>query len=137
MALKGYILDSQTVGKKMKKPHHTARAGLAYNTIRTDTMKFDRKVVKAQLLQDFNVEHPCWEDKEDDYQFAPHQRSFAEREFVKYFFKEYEALLNVPRIRPQLECVVGKRNREENGSSSETNENPRKKAFSRDTAKEG
>jgi hypothetical protein len=80
LALKGCILDSQTVGKKMKKPHHTARAGLTYNTIRTDTMKFDRKAVKAQLLQDFNVEHTCWEDKEDDYQLAPHQRSFAERE---------------------------------------------------------
>jgi hypothetical protein len=100
-------------------------------------MKFDRKAVKAQLLQDFNVEHPCWEDKEDDYQFAPHQRSFAEREVVKDFFKEYEDLLNVPRIRPQQECVGGKRNQEENGSDSETNKNPRKKAFSCDTAKEG
>jgi hypothetical protein len=79
LALKGYILDSQTVGKKMKKPHHNARAGFTYNTICTDTMKFDRKAVKAQLLQDFNVEHPCWVDKEDDYQFGPHQRSFAER----------------------------------------------------------
>jgi hypothetical protein len=133
LALKGYILDSQTVGKKMKKQHHTARAGLTYKT----TMKLDRKVVEAQLLQDFNVEHPCWEDKEDDYQFAPHQRSFAEREFVRDFFTEYDALLNVPRIRPQLECVVGKRNREENGSDSETNDNRRKKAFSGDTAKEG
>jgi hypothetical protein len=137
LALKGYILDSQTVGKKMEKPHHTASAGLTYNTIHTDTMKFYRKAVKAQLLQDFNVEHPCWEDKEDDYQFAPHQRSVVEREVVKDFFKEYKDLLNVPRIRPQQECVGGKRNREENGSDSETNENPRKKAFSRDTAKEG
>jgi hypothetical protein len=87
LALKGYILDSQTVGKKMKKPYHTARAGLTYNTIRTDTMKFDRKAVKAQLLQDFNVEHPFWVDRDNDYQFAPHQRSFAEREVVKDFFK--------------------------------------------------
>jgi hypothetical protein len=137
LALEGYILDSQTVGKKMEKPHHTAGAGLTYNTIRTDTMKFDCKAVKAQLLQDFNVEHPCWEDKKDDYQFAPHQRSFVEREFLRDFFKEYEALFNVPRIQPQLECVVGKRNQEENGSNSKTNENPRKKAFSGDTAKEG
>jgi hypothetical protein len=73
LKLKGYILDSQSVGKKMKKPHHTARAGLTYNTIRTDTMKFDRKVVKAQLLQDFNVEHPFLVDNPDEYQFAPHQ----------------------------------------------------------------
>jgi hypothetical protein len=28
--LGGYIIDSQTVGEKMKKPHHTARAGLAH-----------------------------------------------------------------------------------------------------------
>jgi hypothetical protein len=69
-------------------------------------------------------------DKEDDYQFAPHQRSFAEREVVKDFFKEYEDLLNVPCIRPQQECVGGKRNREENVTDSETNDNPRKKAFS-------
>jgi hypothetical protein len=26
--LRGQIIDSQTVGKKMKRPHHTARAGL-------------------------------------------------------------------------------------------------------------
>jgi hypothetical protein len=76
-------------------------------------------------------------DKEDGYQFAPHQRSFVEREVVKDFFKEYEDLLNVPRIRPQQEYVGGKRNPEENVTVSETNENPRKKAFSRDTAKEG
>ncbi len=128
LALKGYILDSQTVGKKMKKPHHTARAGLTYNTICIDTMKFDRKAVKAQLLQDCNVENPFWVDKEDDYQFTPHpQRSFAEREVVKDFFKEYEDLLNVPCIRPQQECVEGKRNPEENVSNNETNENPQKK----------
>jgi hypothetical protein len=136
LALKGYILDSQTVGKKMKKPHQTARAGLTYNTIRTDTMKFDRKAIKAQLLEDFNVEHPFWVDKEDGYQFAPHQRSFPGCEVVKAFFKEYEDLLNVQRIRPQHECVGGKRKPEENVTTSETNENPRKKASSSDTAKE-
>ena len=76
-------------------------------------------------------------DKEDDYQFASHQRSFAEREVVKDFSKEYEDLLNVPHIQPQQECVGGKRNTEENVTNSETNENPQKKAFSRDTAKEG
>jgi hypothetical protein len=78
LALKGYILDSQSVGKKMKKPHHTARAGLTQNMIRTDTMKFDCKAVEAQLLQDFNVEHPFWKDNPNDYQFAPHQRSYEE-----------------------------------------------------------
>jgi hypothetical protein len=98
LALKGYILDSQSVGKKMKKPHHTARAGLTYNTIHTDAMKFDRKAVKAQLLQDFNVEHPFWVDDKDAPQFAPHQRSYAEREVVTDFFKEYEDLLNIQHI---------------------------------------
>jgi alpha-D-ribose 1-methylphosphonate 5-triphosphate synthase subunit PhnL len=82
----------------MKKPHHTARAGLTNNTICTDTVKFDRKAVKAQLLQDFNVEHPFWKDNPDDYQFAPHQRSYVERGVVTDFFKEYEDLLNVQRI---------------------------------------
>jgi hypothetical protein len=113
LALKGYILDSQTVGKKMEKPHHTARAELTYNTIHTDTMKFDRKAVEAQLLKGFNVEHPCWEDKKDDYQFAPHQRS----------------LRNVSLSETSLKNM--------NGSDSETKENPRKKAFSGDTGKEG
>jgi hypothetical protein len=98
LKLKGYILDSQRVGKKMKEPHHTARAGLTYNTICTDTMKFDRKAVEAQLLQDFNVKHPFWKDNPNDYQFAPHQRSYEEREVVTYFFKEYEDLLNVQGI---------------------------------------
>jgi hypothetical protein len=137
MKLKGYILDSQSVDKKMKKLHHTARAGLTYNTICTDTMKLDRKAAEAQLLQDFNVGHPFWKDNPNDYQFAPHQRSYAEREVVTDFFKEYEDLLNVQRTRPQQECVGGKRNPEENVTNSETNENPRKRAFSHDTTKEG
>jgi hypothetical protein len=124
LALKGYILDSQRAGKKMKKPHHTARAGLAYNTIHTDVMKFNRKAVEAQLLQDFNVEHPFWNDNPNDYQFAPHQRSYEEREVITDFVKEREDLLNVQRIRPQQECVGGKRNPEENVTNSETNENP-------------
>jgi hypothetical protein len=96
LALKDYILDSQTVW--MKNPHHTARAGLTYNMISTDTMKFDRKAVKTQLLQDFNVEHPFWKDNPNDYQFTPHQRSYEEREVVTDFFKEYKDLLNVKHI---------------------------------------
>jgi hypothetical protein len=118
LALKGYILDSQRVSEKMKKPHHTARAGLTYNMIRTDAMKLDRKAVKAQLLQDFNVEHPFWVDDKDAPQFAPHQRSYEEREVVTDFFIEYEDLLNVQRIRPQQECVGGKRKPEENLTDS-------------------
>jgi hypothetical protein len=95
LALKGYILDSQRAGKKMKKPHHTARAGLTYNTIHTDVMKFNPKAVKAQLLQDFNVEHPFWVDDKDAPQFTPHQRSYEEREVVTDFVKECVDLLNV------------------------------------------
>jgi hypothetical protein len=83
LELKGCILDSQRVGKKLKKPHHTSRAGLTYNTICTDAMKFDRKAIKAQLLQDFNREHPFWVDDEDEPQYAPHQRSYAIREVVR------------------------------------------------------
>jgi hypothetical protein len=102
-----------------------------YNTIGIDAM------VKAQLLQDFNVEHSFWVDDKDAPQFSPHQKSYAEREVVTDFFKEYEDLLNAQRIRPQQECVGGKRNPEENVTDSETNENPRKKTFRRDTAKDG
>jgi hypothetical protein len=65
LKLKGCILDSQRVGKKRKKPHHTARAGLTYNMICTDTMKFDCTAIEAQLLQDFNIEHPFWVDDKD------------------------------------------------------------------------
>jgi hypothetical protein len=99
LELQGCILDSQRVGKKMKKPHHTARAGLTYNSmIRTDAMKFDRKAIKAQLHQDSKREHPFWVDLKDDYQYVPHQRSYAIREVVRDFFKEYDDLLNVQRI---------------------------------------
>jgi hypothetical protein len=76
-------------------------------------------------------------DNPDDFQFAPHQRSYEEREVVTNFFKEYEDLLNVQHIRPQQECVGEKRNPEENVTDSESNENPRNKAFSHDTTKEG
>jgi hypothetical protein len=89
LKLKGYILDSQRLGKKMKKPHHTARAGLTYNMIRTDTMKFDCKAIEAQLLQDCNIKHPFWVDDKDAPKFAPDSRSYEEREFVTDFFKEY------------------------------------------------
>jgi hypothetical protein len=51
LVLKGYILDSQTVGKKMKKPHHTARAGLTYNMICTDTMKQNGQGKTSSRLQ--------------------------------------------------------------------------------------
>jgi hypothetical protein len=137
LGLQGYILDSQRVGEKMMKPHHTARAGLTYNAICTDTMKFNRKLIKAQLEQDFNQEHPGWADTEDDPQFAPHQRSYAIHKVVNNFFKEYDDLLNVQRIRKEQECVGGKRNPEENVTDNVTNENPRKKTFSHDTTKEG
>jgi hypothetical protein len=95
LKLEGYILDSQRVGEKMKKPHHTARAGLTYNMIRTDTMKFDRKAIEAQLLQDFNIKHPFLADNKDAPKFAPDSRAYEEREVVTDFFKEYEDLLNI------------------------------------------
>jgi hypothetical protein len=98
LELQGYILDSQKVGKKMKKPHHTARAGLTYNAICTDAMKFNRTAIEAQLVQDFNLEHSFWVDTEKDPQLAPHQTSYAIREVVFDFFKEYDDLLNVQRI---------------------------------------
>jgi hypothetical protein len=78
LKLKGYIHDSQRVGEKMKKPHHTARAGLTYNTIHTDTMKFDRTAIEAQLLQDFNIKHPFWVDDKDAHKFAPDSRAYEE-----------------------------------------------------------
>jgi hypothetical protein len=137
LELQGYILDSQRVGKKMTKPHHTARAGLTYNAIRTDTMKFNRKAIKAQLVQDFNQEHPRWVDTEDSPQFAPHQRSYAIPKVVNDFFKECDDLLNVQHIQKQQECLGGKRNPEENETGNVTNENPRKKTFSRDMTKQG
>jgi hypothetical protein len=45
LELRGYIIDSQMVGEKMEKPHHTARAGLAYNKARTDTMRFNCEAI--------------------------------------------------------------------------------------------
>jgi hypothetical protein len=139
LELRGYIIDSQTMSAKMKKPHHTARAGLTYNKICRDTMTFNRPAIELQLHRDFNKEHPHWVDKEDNYQFAPHQRSYAIRELHRKFFGEHDALLNQKRIRQQQECVGGWLNdiwkSEENVTEEETNENPRKKAFSCDTTK--
>ena len=122
----------------MKKPHHTARAGLTYNMICTDTMKFNGKAIKAQLIQDFEKAHPYWKDHKDEYQFAPHQTSYAERELVREFFGEYDELLKIQCVQQQQECVGGKGNPEENVTKeSETNENARKKTFSHDTTKKG
>jgi hypothetical protein len=54
----------------MKKPHHTARAGLTYNKIRTaDRMIFSHQAIKLQLNQDFEEENPYWVD-EEGYPFA-------------------------------------------------------------------
>jgi hypothetical protein len=64
-------------------------------------------------------------------------RAYEEREVLTDFFKEHEDLLNIQRIREQQECVGQKRNPEENVTKNETNENHRKKTFSRDTTKEG
>jgi hypothetical protein len=98
LELRGNTIDSQTLGDKMKKPHHTARAGLTYNKIRRDTMTFNRPAIGLRLEQDFNKKHPHWVDKEDDYQFATHQRSYAIRELHRKFFREYDELLNQKRI---------------------------------------
>jgi hypothetical protein len=98
LELQGYILDSQSVGEKRMKPHHTARAGLMYNAICTDMMQFNCKAIKAQLVQDFNQEHPGWVDIKEDLQFAPHQRSYAIRKVVKDFSIENGDLLNAHHI---------------------------------------
>ena len=137
LEFQGYILDSQSVSQKMNKPHHTARAGLTYNTICTDTMQFNRKAIKKQLVQDFNQENPTWEDIKEDYQFAKHQRSYALRQVITDFFIEYDNLVNVQGIQPLQECFRGKRKPEEDVTDDETKENPRKKTFSRDTTREG
>jgi hypothetical protein len=93
LELRGYIIDSQTVGKKMNKPHHTARAGLTYNRIHTDAMKLNRPSIEKQLIQDFKKKHPYWKDNEG-FQFATHQKSYAVPELLRGFFGEYDELLN-------------------------------------------
>jgi hypothetical protein len=59
LELRGCIIDSQTIGEKMNKPHHTARAGLTYNKIRTDTMKFNcpeiKKAINSRLRKDTSI----------------------------------------------------------------------------------
>jgi hypothetical protein len=140
LELKGYIIDSQSVATKLKKPHHTARAGLTYNVMRTDMMKFNRKAIKEQLIKDHDKEHPYWKDHEDEFQFALHQKSYAERGLVTAFFGEYDALLNFPkiqRLQQEQERVGGKRKPGETVSEDEIDENPKKKSFRHDTTKEG
>jgi hypothetical protein len=97
LELIGYIIDSQTVGEKMNKPHHTARAGLTYNRIHTDTMKINCAAIKNQLIQDFEKKYPYWKDGEG-FQFAPLQKSCGVRKLLRGFFEEYDELLNQKRI---------------------------------------
>jgi hypothetical protein len=136
LELRGCIIDSQTIGEKMNKPHHTARAELTYNKICTDTMKFNRTAIEKQLIQDFEKKHPYWKDDEG-FQFAPHQKSYAVRELLRGFLGEYDELLDQQRIRLQQECVGWNRYPNWNVIEDETNENPRKNTFSRDTTKKG
>jgi hypothetical protein len=145
LGLRGYIIDSQTVGEKMKKPHHTARAGLTYNRIRRDTMKFVRLAIEKQLIQDFEKKNPDWKDDEG-FKFAPHQKSYAIRELLIGFFGEYEEILNQKRILQEKERVgwdIGwsmhydPYHPEKNMTEDESNENPKKRACSRGMTEEG
>ncbi len=129
LELRGYIIDSQTVGEKMNKPHHTARAGLTYNETRTDTMKFDRPRIEEQLIQDFERENPLILDD-----FVKKEKTHAIRELIKNFFKEYDDLMNQKRIRQEREgWGWHSKNQQENTMSGETDENTKKKTRRDDT----
>jgi hypothetical protein len=98
LELRGYIIYSQTVGKKMEKPHHTVRAGLVtYNKAHTDTMRFNREAITLQISQDLKKENPYLVDDED-HPMGPHQKTDAIRDLIKDFFQEYDELPNQKRI---------------------------------------
>ena len=131
LELRGYIIDSQTVGEKMNKPHHTARAGLTYNETRTDTMKFDRPRIEEQLIQDFERENPLILDD-----FVKKEKTHAIRELIKNFFEEYDDLLNQKRIRQEREGWGWNwYHPKENTTTEETDKNTTKKTRSDDTTK--
>jgi hypothetical protein len=48
--LRGYIIHSQRGDKRMEKPYHTARVGLMFNKVCTDTIKLNHDVIKLQLF---------------------------------------------------------------------------------------
>jgi hypothetical protein len=122
LEMRGYIIDSQTFGKKMKKPHHTARAGLTQDKATTDdTMKFDCEAITLQITQDFEKEHSYFKDDKED-SFGPHRKTDAIRDIIQDFFQECDELLNQKRIRQQQECVGW--DPEEN---VQANDNPTKK----------
>jgi hypothetical protein len=73
--LRGYVIDSQTFGEKMKKPHHIVRAGLTQNKATTDTMKFDCEAITLQITQDFEKEHPYFKDEDEEHPLGPHQKT--------------------------------------------------------------
>jgi hypothetical protein len=123
----GHIIDSQTVAEKMKKPHHTARAGLTYIETRTETMKFDGPRIRLQLIHDFEEENPYIRDEWDS-PFDKKEKTNAIRELIKNFFEEYDALLSQKRIRRQREGPAWKWYcPEENTTTEETDENTKKK----------
>jgi hypothetical protein len=112
------------------------RAGLTYNKIHTDTIKFNCPAMEKKIIQDFEKKHPYWKDDEG-FQFAPHNKSYTVGKLLRGFFGEYDELLDQKLIRQQQECVGWNQNSNQNVTEDETNENPRKKTFSRDTTKEG
>jgi hypothetical protein len=99
-------------------------------------MKFSHSAITAQLTQDFEKESPYLVD-DKDWPYGKYQKKDAIRELLKDFFDPYMTLLDQnKRIRQQQEHVGWNRNPEENVTTNETNENPAKKPFSHDTAKE-
>ena len=82
--LRGWIIDSQTFGKKWNKPHHIARAGLMQNEATIETMSFDQPRIEKQIREDFN--NGEWITGDVEY-------------IIREFFKEYDQLLNQQRIR--------------------------------------
>jgi hypothetical protein len=81
------------LAKKLKKPHHTARAGLTYNKIRMDTMKFSHSAITAQLTQDFEKENPYLVD-DKDWPYIKYQKTDAICELIKDFFDPIMTLLD-------------------------------------------
>jgi hypothetical protein len=129
------ILDSQTIAEKSGRPHETAKANRMIQIVAATWHDFNSFGLHRQI----EAKHKHIKDDEE------RKRMIFKRcnEFMKdyapihsKFMEDYKCDIYLRGIWRQQDCVGRNWNPEENLTTNETNENPTKKTFSRDTTKE-
>jgi hypothetical protein len=66
---------------------------ITQNKARTDTMMFDREAITLQITEDFEQDHPYFQDDEE-HPLGPHRKTDGTRDIIQDFFQEYDELMN-------------------------------------------